>query len=318
MSDDRVGGEREPEVLLGPIPPALRQEFTLLGLTPNEAGVLLALLRLGPAKVPQLAQLSGVPRTAVYQVLEDLGAQRLAERLPTDGAAVWACPGRDQVLARLYANQEERLRQHAQRSERVREMLVESFPEAPSVALSYVHIVRKAAQVQQIYDELLGRAETELLMFTRPPYASGKVNPVVIDTLARGVRGRVLYQGNALGDPAAQVWLRAYHDAGVEARVVEDLPIKMVVVDRKALLVGMNDPVLPEAGYPTTVYIEHPGFAGVQADGFEQRWATASPWAPSGPRPDAAGEAAEQDPEVGGDGVETTRVPGLEQDATRA
>ncbi|MGH9152219.1 MAG: TrmB family transcriptional regulator [Acidimicrobiales bacterium] len=298
----------------GPIPDALRQEFTLLGLTPNEAGVLLALLRLGPAKVPQIAELSGVPRTAVYQVLEDLGAQRLAERLPTEGAAVWVCPGRDQVLARMYSNQEERLRQHAKRSARVREMLAESFPEAPSLAQPYVHIVRQAAQVQQIYNELLTRAKTELVMFTRPPYASNEVNPVVIDTLARGVRARVLYQEGALDDPAAQAWLRAYHDAGVEARVVDELPLKMVVVDREALLVGMNDPVAPEAGYPTTVFIEHPGYAGVQADGFELRWADARPWTPPGAGDGDKGDDVQHQEGAKGGRKATAPTPGHDEE----
>jgi len=77
---------------------AIQREFEELGLSPYQAGVLLALMRLGSANSLQLARASAVPRTSTYQVLEELGLKGLAVRIPGDGPAVWASPGREEVF----------------------------------------------------------------------------------------------------------------------------------------------------------------------------------------------------------------------------
>ena len=265
---------------VGAVPESLWREFVELGLVPYEARALVALLAFGAGKAPEIAQLAGVPRTSMYLTLEALCTKGLAERLPGDGPTMWAAPGGDEVLDRLRAAQAERLRAHEARIERVREMLVESLPSSPAAPLPYVHVVRRAAQVKRIYDAMLRNAQSELVMFTRPPYVSMAVNPVVLDTLARGVRARVLYQADKVGEPAAQGWLRAYHDAGVEARLVADMPLKLVVVDRREALVAMADPALAQ-DYPTTLHVEHAGYAALHANAFEQSWAEAQPFVPS-------------------------------------
>ena len=68
-----------------------------------------------------------------------------------------------------------------------------------------------------------------------------------------------------------------YHDAGVEGRLVEELPIKLAIADRRTALLAMTDPVLPDIGFPTTLLVEHPGFATLQAEAFERLWETAKP-----------------------------------------
>lgn len=171
--------------------------------------------------------------------------------------------------------------EHRSQSAKVRQMLEASFPEAPSVALPFVHQLHGANRVRAVYDALLSGAETELLMFTRPPFAyrSGvdNINEAELDMAARGVPDPVLYQQEQIDDPDAggfRAEMEAYHQAGVKARVVEELPVKLVVVDRRASLVGMHDRSNSEGGYPTAPLIEHAGYASVQALAFEQLWAT--------------------------------------------
>lgn len=115
----------------GPVPDGLRRELQELGLRPYEARVLLALLRAGSANSAQLAELSGVPRTSTYQVMEALTEQGLAERVPTHGPAVWTCEGWEAVVDVLDAAEEERLRQHHARTSRLRQALAEVLPTKP-------------------------------------------------------------------------------------------------------------------------------------------------------------------------------------------
>ena len=262
---------------------ALTKQLEDLGLSPNEARVMLAMLRLGRASTTMLAGEAGVPRTTIYQVLDGLAARHLAERLPgADWPAVWTSPGREVVMDRLIAAEEERLASYRTAAARVRDRLAEVIPDEPTAPMPYVHLLHGATGVKRTYDQLLNEAAGELLMFTRGPFAYrlGKPNQAVLDLLARGVRTRVLYQAVEWEHSSAEGYREEaaiYAQAGVESRLADSLPVKLVIVDRQVALVSMNDPTGLTADYPATLLVEHAGLAEVLADAFEQRWARSRP-----------------------------------------
>lgn len=261
---------------------SLRRELEELGLGAYEARVMLALLQLGSASPGQLARLSDVPRTSTYQVLDELAGKGLAERVPGGSPAVWTSRGPETVLERLEAAQEERLRDHRARSSRVRDMLADMLAESPAPSLPYVQVIHEPARVAPIYLEILESAREEILVFNRPPYSwqRGTPNRVIVDAVGR-VQARVLYQAVQVDDPSGRSWrqeMEAYHAAGAEARVVDELPLKLAIVDRRLALLTIEDPLLPHVGFPTTLLVEHPAFAAVQADSFNLRWAQARPY----------------------------------------
>lgn len=271
------------------VPETVRRTLEDLGLSPYEARVLLALLRAGSSNSSQLARLADVPRTSTYAVLESLSDRGLAHRLPGEGPTIWATPGSDEVLERLdtakAAAQEEQLRQYRSTVSEARRLLAETIPEQPAVSLPYVHFVRGAPQVRKGFEQLIADAEHEVVMFNRPPYTwdPGTVNPAVIEMLERGVQTRVLYQADQWLDPAAEGFRAshlAYHRAGVQPMVVDELPIKLAVADRRVALIGMRGPVEAvdaEKSFPTNLLIEDPGMAQTLALSFEQLWAQARP-----------------------------------------
>lgn len=291
-----------PLLSAGALPETVVRELEELDLTTNEARALLVLLRLGKVNSAELARHSGVPRTSTYQIMEELTAKGLAQRLSVDGPATWGSPGRDEVVRRLTALQEDRHREHMARAEQLGDMLVDLFPEAGSVAVPYVHQIHEAAKVAATYDRLLDDAEREILVFNRPPYSAGAgyVNPRVIAALTRGVSTRVLYQAEQWEEPVAAEFRRAmavYHDAGVEGRLVDELPIKLALVDRRVALLALLDPVAAEIGFPTNLLIEHPGFASIQAEAFERLWDAGRPCAPlAADLPEFGAPAAEPKP----------------------
>lgn len=277
--------------VLETLPDVLGQEFVNLGLSPYESRVLLALMQLGSANTAQLTSTAKVPRASIYPILESLGAKGVATRVPGEGPAVWATPGRDEVLDRLCAAEEdaqaERLRRYRERSERMRVLLAESLPDTPSVSLPYAHVIQGAQDVKRAYDRMVAQARGELVMFTRSPYATvaGAPNKEVLAMLERGVATRVIYDATQLADPDARGYRaqwEAYNRAGVQARVFDDLPVKLVVADRRVTLIGMVDPVAPEANYPTFTFVDHRGFAAFALDAFERSWAAARPWSATG------------------------------------
>lgn len=263
----------------GPVPDALKRELEeLYGLSDYEARVLLALMRVGSGTTVDLARLSRVHRSAIYPVLEGLHVKGLAERLPGDGPARWVAAPREVAVARLEAGPrtalEDQLHEYQERSQRVRHLILDAFREAPAVARPHAHLLHLSSQVKLAYDQMLAGARSELVMFTRPPYATrrGYVNPRVLTVLERGVRARVVYQAGDDDDPA----FVTYSQHGVEARVVPELGFKLTVVDRSIALVSMNDPA--QAGYPTTILVDHPAYAAAHAVMFEQVWLTGEPY----------------------------------------
>lgn len=262
-----------------PVLVALRAELENLGLNGYEAKMVVALLRLGSATASVLATAAGVPRTSAYGVLEALEAKGLAEPRP-GRTGVWASPGRAKVLERLQDAERRRWQEAESTVARAGALVARLGTESPAADLPFMHVLDEPAQVKSAYERLLAGAESEVVVFSKPPYATGadQVNTLILETLQRGVKIRVLYQATQEDDPAAaHFWtvMAAYHEAGVLARVVDALPVKLAVADRRVALLSMADPVAPDVRFPANLYVEDPGFASFSADAFELRWRTA-------------------------------------------
>jgi sugar-specific transcriptional regulator TrmB/DNA-binding CsgD family transcriptional regulator len=82
--------------------------------------------------------------------------------------------------------------------------------------------------------QLQQSATDELLVLDRPPYAQDphEPNPGEDDLLDRGVRLRAIYAPEALEIPGAFDLLRAAVAAGEQARVCDQVPLKLAVADR--------------------------------------------------------------------------------------
>ena len=268
----------------------LRRELQdVFGLNQYEARVLVAVLQLGSANSSTIARVAQLPRTNTYPVMEALEEHGLVQRLPGDGVIEWTTPGVDVVIDRLDAAMEDareaEARRRQARSSELRALVGGAFPTISAEALSDVQVIRGSARVKKLYEQMLTRAESDLLMFTRPPYVmpNGYVNPAVMQMLERGVPARVVYE-EGLDDHDE---FAVYHEAGVQARVAASVPLKVVIVDRTASLVGMPDLIEPE-GYPTSLYVEHPAYAALLSMAFEQLWATGRPYAPPATRAPAS------------------------------
>lgn len=71
-----------------------------LGLTPYASRLLAALLVAeGPLGSAELANLTGVPRTSIYQVMHNLSGRGMVTEPPTHGASQWRATPRGVALA---------------------------------------------------------------------------------------------------------------------------------------------------------------------------------------------------------------------------
>lgn len=262
-------------------------------LTPREAKVLMALVQAGRAPVTRIAGMVDVERANVYRVLEALAARRLAIRAPR--GAEWSAPARADIAGILLAEEEKRHRALRARSEVVRQLFESMGPPSSEATPSFVHPITRVMEVAKLYDRLIREAQTEILVSNKAPYGGRAVKvivwPSVVEAVARGVRVRALYEAHEL-DAAASEALRytrvAYDEVGVEGRVVEQVPLRLAVFDRRRALLALNDPDAPER-FPTNLFVDHPAFAEFTAQLFDHLWSTGRAYA----RPQhAAGRSA--------------------------
>lgn len=149
--------------------------------------------------------------------------------------------------------------------------------------LPYAHLITDVRETQALFERLQADAQFEVLAFSQPPYlpTPGVVDASIIECLSRGVAYRVIYQSAQLLAADAALFRQetdAYVEAGMRVRAVDEVPMKLVVADRKTVLLGMTDSAAPATRYPTLMLIEHAGFADAQAVVFEHYWDSAVPY----------------------------------------
>jgi hypothetical protein len=72
-------------------------------------------------------------------------------------------------------------------------------------------------------------------------------------------------------DTAVVDAVRRFVEVGERARVVDHLPLKLVVIDERVAVFTMEDPIAGTTDL-TIMIVEHPGFAGLLKLAFEHVW----------------------------------------------
>lgn len=270
---------------------AIQRALAEFGLNGSQARVLLALIHFGGGAASQLAAFAGVPRTSVYPLLNELSSLGLAEP-PRGQVKYWTAPAREQLVERLWAVEENQFRAMRARKERARKVIVDLLPEPPAVATPHVQFARTVAEHVGLYARCLAAAKREVLVFNRGPYVSSGPNPAVWELIERGVTVRALYDDShfELGNEGAKQECARYAAAGVDSRVVANLPLRLAVFDRQTVLMPLEDPESPTLETATFLHVRHRAFGALIAAAFEHYWSEGRPF------PSVSGGVRPQEP----------------------
>ena len=244
-----------------------------LGLTGYEASAYLALTRRGRATGAEVARLAGLPRQRVYDVLNGLVARGVASVEPGRPARYTALSPAEAVGALLGARRAELERLEEEATEAIARLTPEfRAGRTENDPLDYIEVLRDPAAIGKRFAELEASVEREILVFTKPPYAIEPADNVAgLQLLERGVEARSVYE-RSLYDDAAQVdAVRHFVEAGEKARVVDELPLKLVLIDERIALFTMEDPVAGAPGL-TIMIVEHSALAQLLKLAFERMW----------------------------------------------
>jgi sugar-specific transcriptional regulator TrmB len=243
-----------------------------LGLTSYEARAYLALLRRDSSTAAETARLAGLPRQRVYDVLSSLVEKGLASTRPGKAVKYAATPP-EQALQGLVAKH----RQDLADIERETASMIDSLTPAYVAGqqhtdpLEYIEVLRDRRAINERFGELEAGIKHEILVFTKPPYAT----PIFEDDEGLQVvsshEARSVYELSALHDPRSAEAIRRYVVAGEDARFVELLPLKLVIIDEQIVMFGIEDPVAGSS-ILTMIVVDHPSLARLLKIAFETVW----------------------------------------------
>ena len=252
--------------------PRLIRELIGLGLTTYEAKAYVALLGRESFTAAQVARQGQLPRQRIYDVLGSLVEKGLASSRP--GSVVkYAAVAPELAIERLVAGH----RRSMEMLERSASDLISEL--SPAFAsgrehtdpLEYIEVLRDAGAINERFAELQNSVKREILVFTKPPYATPPHENVEGLGVARSHTARSIYELSAFDDPKVIAGIRAFIEAGEESRFVEALPLKLAIIDESIVLFGMQDPVASGSDL-TIMVVEHPSLARVLKAAFDSYW----------------------------------------------
>ncbi|MDQ3493029.1 MAG: TrmB family transcriptional regulator [Chloroflexota bacterium] len=250
------------------------RRLTRLGLTSYEAKAYLALIRRDSFTAAQVARQAALPRQRIYDVLSSLVEKGLASARP--GSVVkYAATAPELAIDRLINAHRMDL---AELETEARQMVAEMTPawtagQAESDPLEYIEVLRDRRAINERFAELQASVKHEILVFTKPPYATPPQENVEGLEVTRSHRARSVYELSAFDDPAFVRGVKAFVAAGEEARFVPQLPLKLVIIDETIVMFGMEDPIAGSSDL-TIVVVEHPSLAKTLKLAFDATWAT--------------------------------------------
>ena len=266
--DTTIRGTYGPSVDAG----ALVDRLVRLGLTTYEARAYLALVRREAYTAAHVARQSGVPRQRIYDVLGTLVEKGLASTRPGN-VVKYAAIAPELAIERLVAAHRRELVYLERAAAEVASTLGPQFTagQSHSDPLDYIEILRDRGAINERFAELQAGVKREILVLTKPPYATPPQENDEGIQVSQSHVARSVYELSILDDPATTEGVRRFIEAGEEARFVDEVPLKLVIIDEATVMFGMQDPVAGPSEL-TIMVVEHPALAQTLKISFQAVW----------------------------------------------
>ncbi|MEU6658942.1 helix-turn-helix domain-containing protein [Streptomyces sp. NPDC046821] len=260
-----------------------------LGLGPTEEAVYTALMARPTASAQELAREAGLVAAETVHVLAGLETRGLVSvATEADRGAPDSADGRAALqsvryrltppsvaLAPFLVEQRNALHQ----AESAFSILIEQYrSSAVQSAGGVVEVVVGVEQVAHRFHQLERGAQRELLLFlVGEPVAVAREDADMSESVAldRGVDFRVVAAKDYLDGPDVARDVRAAITAGLELRLVDSLPLKMVISDRERAMVPLD--MADSDGEPSAIVVHRSGLLTALVHLFEKEWAQARP-----------------------------------------
>lgn len=254
-----------------------------LGVSDMEERVYRALLWDPSAELNELALTAGVGLTQLRGLLSALEMKGLISR------SAGSSPGYVPVAPDVAV--EGMIQRHMEELELVRAYLPQlrkefRIPAERGNPAEFVEVVSGREAVARRFVQLQMSATETILVFDKPPYAqpynadAQPVNQLEFQRLSDGVQYRAVYSSEALATPGLPKVIQAYGQAGEQARVSPEVPMKLAIADRQLAIIPLvaNAPSRDAPSQVESAVVVHESsLLDALATLFEEFWDRALP-----------------------------------------
>jgi DNA-binding IclR family transcriptional regulator len=243
----------------------------VLGIEPEVERVYRALLGAPNSSAAVLASDLGMPPSRVSKALAELGTSGLVLR--TEGGTFVAAPPAV-ALGAMITTQRDALRIAEQELPALAEAHRTSAPTKQVTDL--IEVVTGVDAVRHRYLQVQLSARAELRHFITAPFVAvpPEENPAEKAATDRGIRVRAIMEQTVLATPGAVEHTADSLRRGVEIRVVDRLPMKLLLADAELALVPLD---ADADGGPGAVMLQRSGLVTALDALFETTWRLAYP-----------------------------------------
>lgn len=256
------------------------RSFIEIGLTEREAKVYMTLLSGRMFTVLELQEAVNIPRTKIYEVLNKLVSRNICIEKKLGRNKLYEAVEPNLAMERILDSYKKDLNRKEELIKQVSEIFTPIFKHSKAVInpLEFIDVMKEKGQIHKRYTACVKSTKREMLTFNKGPYACdtsdrlGEQEDEEFKLLKRGGSCKDIYELSELKEVG---WLlnsvKKSLRLGQQARVVERLPIKMLVFDQEKVMFALEQPV-PISNELTMIYIEHKQLAEACSMLFYHLW----------------------------------------------
>jgi sugar-specific transcriptional regulator TrmB len=247
-----------------------------LGMNAYEARTYLVLVGHPRFKALELANRANVPRQKIYEVLDSLVEKGFAHVIQ-EKTKLFSAVEPGLAIPNYLARRREQLERELSDQSRRAATMVDDLNSAYSQGqegrgtLDFLRIISEPGQSGAQFREMLAEVREEYIEFSRPPFAGQPLeSDLVLEAAKSGVDCRILVEP-AFVSALDETGRTACQALGVEVRLLERLPMKLVVFDGSRGMIALLDPVVTKPTW-TSIVFDHPGMGQAMKGLFNDYW----------------------------------------------
>lgn len=251
----------------------------MLDIPRREAEVYIALLQKKFFSAAEIAKITTINRTKIYEVLQSLVRKGFCSEAIKNGNKFYSSVNPQIVIKNILSDYDGKRKVADKLSIELTKLYDKK--DMDSNKLDYIEVMTDIGQIRNKWIQLQSSTKYEMLGFNKSPHSMPDKENMKHQAkmmkkkkiISRGIYEIAeLYTGTNPTEflPAFEF----YESLGEECRVIEKLPMKMMIMDEKITMLALNDSVSMQPSI-TTIIIDHPSFAQAQKEVFEVHWAKA-------------------------------------------
>jgi sugar-specific transcriptional regulator TrmB len=254
----------------------LIEKLKYLDIPRREGEVYLALLHKKEFTAGEISKVTSVSRTKTYEILQNLVKKGLCTENFRNGVKIFSSIDPEIAIKNILQDYEEKKKV----ADQLKINLNEIFKANGKIddPLDYIEVITDLDQIKNRWIDIQQNSiKSELLGFNKKPFS------IMVDEgakyleaiIKKNVVSKSIFEYSDSEDKASRDILINNLDVltsiGEEVRVVEKLPMKLVIIDERITMLALNDPISMKPSI-TTMIITHPSFAISLKTVFESYW----------------------------------------------